>query len=259
MSIFKPAPKPEEAADARIKKLEEQLTQMAGIVNQVQQGSQQVMNQMNVLSQSVQQSINAHGAQQGTQEPQYQSAPVEKVKTLQDYSPDELAVMSDVEKMAIMQNSLLDQVKGMLTESVTPLQQQIESVNLNQGKQHTQNEVRRLSTETGAGGKLVRPDFRDWIPEMMELQKTTAPNASVEQLYLFAKASKPEKSLELDKKYNPTPETDTPAQDSSFGGLLSNVGPSEHSGDLGLEDAAKEAFGEYIEENGSLPTGEPIN
>lgn len=225
-----------------IAKLSETVEQLAQSVQQVtqnlttlQQDQVRITGNMEILLQQ-----NQEIQQQPAQLPQEPAA-----KSLEQYTEEELSTLSPNQIFAIQKQEMQSMISSSIQESISPLQNDFTSYKALTAQELATNKLKALMSETGVDGKPLRPDFKEWLPDMVQMKKDdSAMNGlSFEKLYILAKGSNPDKNQELESKYNPKPK-----QLPAYGGQLSDVAfQTAEEGNLSVKDASLEAMKEFNE------------
>lgn len=219
-----------------VKTLTASLQQVTEALSGMKQGQQQITQTLNQLTGQV-----AQVKQPIQQEP----PPAEDTfKSLDQYTVEEIEQMPITQQMQIQREDTQRMIEAAVTKSVKPVQDDFNTYRATAKQDQQSANLKSLIAETGTDGKLVRPDFKDWVPDMIELQKDPSMKAlPLDKLYILAKGSNPNKNAELQEKYNPKP-----AVKEHFGGLLSTSSQqSADKGDLSVEAASLEAIKEFGE------------
>jgi len=148
--------------------------------------------------------------------------------------PEEDPRARDLEKLSRSEFAqfLLDQVSGVVKESLNPIADKLGSVENRTHQDNIRGQVKDLTT-----GENARKDFFDWQQEMSILSKDN-PTLNVKQLYNLARTENPSKASDLDKKYK-EPE---PEKKSEFGGLTPSSTVVVEKTDMQANEAAETAF-----------------
>jgi len=131
----------------------------------------------------------------------------------------------DLEQMSRPQfmQHMMGQFKGILEETIKPISSQVETETITRKQRDVAGQI-----ETAAG---KYKDFWDWKEDMGRLAKVH-PTLPVDDLYHLARQKSPDRTKELDEKYNPPEPEKKPAE--GFGGLFPN------SGNLSSEELEKD-------------------
>jgi hypothetical protein len=261
MSIFDPKPKEDfsgltsqvEALTQSVKGLETSITEITNSVKILHNNQTQ-------LSETI------GGLKEGftSNESHFQDvANEERIRSLSEYSEDELAMMNEQQKYRIQEEAANKQMRDAIQQALTPVGEQMKSVQQSAQDAAREQELRGLMTERGADGKLLRPYFNDVIPYMTELQKERGPNVlPFSDLYTLGKARFEERDpagfTAVHEKHFPKPKSRQNMQD-AYGGFLSQtLQETDEPGDMSIAEAAEAAAREVLENDGSLPGSDDV-
>ncbi len=193
--------------------------------------------------------------------PPVPAVPEQKVSTLpkqlHEYETEELDEMTTQQTAKIMQDGIIANVGQTISEAITPLVKRLDTLQQETTGTRVQTEIQKVENEVDPQGNILRPDFKDWLPEMTAKQKET-PGLSIEELYILVKnraaINSPTKFEDVKKKYWPVAETKENILAPAFGGIAPNLMNSTiDGGDSSLDDAGEIALKKVREEYGAIP------
>jgi len=223
-------------------KMQGQMEQFGGAIQTLHTNQAQMQQSMGKLEGGFE--ANAHQFQEVANE--------ERIRGLGEYSQDELAMMSETQKFEIMQQSIIANVQESMQKAIGPLTESLNGVQQSSARDKSEAMLNTLMGERGADGNLVRPDFNDLLPGMVELKKDAGrSNLPLGDLYDLAKLnlqrSSPDKYTAMQEKYYPKKED----VKRPYGGILSDTFQEpEHEGNMSVEEAGQDTLREMYETEG---------
>lgn len=155
----------------------------------------------------------------------------------QEEPEPDVEAMTNVDLTNYILRKMGDFMKSSLTESLKPVNEQINGLRTDYTVTSAKTEIAELRAQY--------KDFGDWQTEMVDLAKENPglANAGIRRLYLLARAEAPDKASQLDRKYNPSPERPK-LPFSMTPGEGGRPGSSNGTTVLTREEAGKAAFEE---------------
>jgi len=172
---------------------------------------------------------------------------------LADMSVEEIGEMDPRAMLAMHSEEIKEDLLGAVKEVIAPLARQVNEVNTSFQRSQGESEISTVMKERGEDGKLVRPDFDEWRPEMQAILRKH-PTMSIAEAYDNARLYNPEKLAEIEKKYFASPEVEEDKVTPLYGGMVPDLmRQTVDGGDLTLDDAASLSFRKMQEEHGEIP------
>ncbi len=237
-------------AEGEGKSNQEFMTQILGMVEKVMSDNQAITQQLQLMQQQRAQApesiFDEGNLQPGTQE-----------KKFSELSPEEVDELTPQDMHRMMMDEMNGVLEAKLGESLTPLKKEFETFSQKQTSDSQLSEVNRVMLERDAEGRLLRPDFGEWVEELKALRQRWGKEAPLEDLYKFARMQYPEKAHTLDQKHFPQRMAEQPGGNapSDFGGIPPNLMENTaDGGDLSVKAAARQVAGKMRETQGALPS-----
>ncbi len=252
MGIFdKQAPK-DNSAD-----LKKGIEDLALTVKEMQSNMTEIISSVKLINTNHNQLAESVGSMRSVDSQAGQEEKIETIRPLSEYTEEELGMLSERERYQVQEQVASQNMLNAVREALGPIGEQLKTVQAGAANTKAESDLRRVMTEVGSDGKMVRPDINDILPTMVELRKDASrSNLGFSDLYTVAKShikvQDPAKAAEIEAKHFPKSNVSQ-----TYGGFLSTAGQKTNEpGDMSIDDAAESAAREVLEDIGGLPGAE---
>lgn len=132
---------------------------------------------------------------------------------------------------------MLDEMKEIIADAVTPVKNSIENNTTNAGKEKLQKEIKKA--------QAANADFNEWGDEILDIAKKN-PGISPQRAYVIARAENPNKAEKMDEKFK----TDDQKKKEEKGALDAKAASS---------DDIAEQFGGLLPTSGSVVDSDKLD